>query len=237
MADMELVCADVFRDNLRRIRDRIEAAAAKAGRGTGEIILMAVTKNFPREAADLAAREGVRLLGENRVQEAEAKFGIMRAPAPLHLIGHLQGNKSKKAAALFDCVQSVDTFETARDLDRHAAALGRKLSVLFQINTSGEESKSGYRDREALLADLERVRSLPTLMVSGLMTIGPLAGGEPAARRAFAGLRKIFDDIRSRTGYAGFNVLSMGMSGDFEAAVAEGSTLVRIGTALFGERG
>ena len=208
----------------------------RAGRKEGETEIMAVTKTLPREAAELAAREGVKFLGENRVQEAEAKF-CDGAPAELHLIGHLQRNKAKKAAALVSCVQSIDKLETARELDRHAAALDKRISVLLQLNTSGEESKSGYRDRAALLADLEEISRLPALTVAGLMTIGPLYGDETSVRRAFSMLKTLFDEIRGSGQERDFTVLSMGMSQDLEAAVEEGSTLVRIGTALFGERG
>ena len=233
MAGMELVSEERFLDNLRRVREAIADALVKAGRRPEETALMAVTKSFPRAAAEMAARAGVTLLGENRVQEAEAKFAEGK-PAAVHLIGHLQRNKAKKAAALFDCVQSIDKLETARELDRQAAALSQRMDVLLELNTSGEESKSGYRDRESLLADLEEIRQLPALRVRGLMTIGPLGGDETAVRRSFALLRRLFEDIRP--GDPACTTLSMGMSHDFTWAVAEGSTLVRIGTALFGER-
>jgi pyridoxal phosphate enzyme (YggS family) len=233
---MQPISSAQFRDNLRRISDRINDALLRAGRKEGETLVMAVTKTLPREAAELAVREGLGLLGENRVQEAEAKYGD-GAPAELHLIGHLQRNKAKKAAALFSCVQSVDKLETARELDRCAQGLGKRLSVLLQLNTSGEESKSGYRDPEVLLEELEEIRSLSALTVNGLMTIGPLAGDEKAVRNSFTVLKSLFDRIRAQSGVQDFTVLSMGMSQDFETAVEEGSTLVRIGTALFGERG
>jgi pyridoxal phosphate enzyme (YggS family) len=235
---MGLASADAFNDNLRRIRDTIALHLARAGRKAGEVELMAVTKSFPRRAADMALEAGLRLLGENRVQEAEGKFGEQPLPAPidLHLIGHLQTNKAKKAAALFGCVQSIDKFETAAELDRHARALGKKIRVLLELNTSGEASKSGYPDRAALLADLEKIRGLTGLEAAGLMTVGPLGGDERSVRGAFALLRSVFDEIRSRPGAGGFTVLSMGMSLDFGWAVEEGATLVRIGTALFGER-
>jgi pyridoxal phosphate enzyme (YggS family) len=233
---MALVGAEEFRENLRRIKGTVGESLARAGRGPDEAAIMAVTKGFPRAAADMAAAEGIALLGENRVQEAEEKFGTVPPRAELHLIGHLQTNKAKKAAALFACVQSIDKYETAAALDRHAAALGKKIRVLLELNTSGEESKSGYREPAALLADLERVRALPALAVAGLMTVGPLGGGERAARGAFARLKALFEEIRSRPGPPDFTVLSMGMSQDYSAAVEEGSTLVRIGTALFGER-
>ena len=232
---MELVGEEQFRDNLRRVRDGMEDALVKAGRKSGETALMAVTKSFPREAADMAARAGVTLLGENRVQEAEAKFA-QGAPAELHLIGHLQRNKAKKAAALVSCVQSIDKLDTARELDRQAAALSKRIDVLLELNTSGEESKSGYADRDALLADLELIRELPALRLTGLMTIGPLGGDERAVRGSFAVLRGLGGEIRTRLADPAFTVLSMGMSQDFAWAIAEGSTLVRIGTALFGER-
>jgi pyridoxal phosphate enzyme (YggS family) len=233
---MGLVSAETFRDNLRRIQDAVGERLARDGRGPHEVAVMAVTKGFPRAAAEMAAAADVKLLGENRVQEAEAKFAIAPPPAELHLIGHLQTNKAKRAAALFACVQSIDKYETALALDRHAAALGKKMPILLELNTSGEESKSGYPDRAALLADLERIRLLPALAVSGLMTVGPLTGEEKAVRASFARLKSLFEEIRSGSGLSGFSILSMGMSQDFRLAVEEGSTLVRIGTALFGER-
>jgi pyridoxal phosphate enzyme (YggS family) len=233
---MALVSAERFRDNLRRVRDEIGESLARAGRGDDEVALMAVTKGFPRAAADLAVAAGIRLLGENRVQEADAKFGAAPSPVELHLIGHLQTNKARRAAALFACVQSIDKYETAQALDRHAAALGRKIRVLLELNTSLEESKSGYRERAALLADLERIRELPALVPAGLMTVGPLGADERGVRAAFRALKELFEEVRSGPGGGGFSVLSMGMSQDYAIAVEEGSTLVRIGTALFGER-
>ncbi len=137
---MALVGAEEFRENLRRIREAVGESLARAGRGPGEAAIMAVTKGFPRAAAEMAAAAGLALLGENRVQEAEEKFGEVPPPAELHLIGHLQTNKAKKAAALFACVQSIDKYDTAQALDRHAAALGGKLAVLLELNTSGEAS-------------------------------------------------------------------------------------------------
>jgi pyridoxal phosphate enzyme (YggS family) len=233
---MGLVSEEILRDNLRRIQEKIGKSLERAGRGPHEVALMAVTKGFGREAARLSADAGLRLFGENRVQEAEGKYGENPPPGELHLIGHLQGNKAKKAAALFDCVQSIDKFETARELDRHAAALGKKMKVLLQLNTSGEASKSGYRNRGELEEDAERIRALPALSVAGLMTLGPLGGDEKAVRRAFALLKSVFREMKSRSAFPACNILSMGMSQDFELAVEEGATLVRIGTALFGER-
>ncbi|MBN2354257.1 MAG: YggS family pyridoxal phosphate-dependent enzyme [Spirochaetales bacterium] len=233
---MALVGAEEFNENLRRIRETVGESLARAGRGPDDVRIMAVTKGFPREAAETAAAAGLDLLGENRVQEAEAKFGTVPPPAELHLIGHLQTNKARKAAALVACVQSIDKYETAAALDRHAAALGKRMPVLLELNTSGEESKSGYGEPAALLADLDRIRALPSLAVAGLMTVGPLAGGERAARAAFVRLKTVFEEIRSRSGLPDFRELSMGMSQDYAMAVEEGATLVRIGTALFGER-
>jgi pyridoxal phosphate enzyme (YggS family) len=229
------ISPELFRDNLHRIQDKINDALIRAGRKEGETALLAVTKTLPRAAADLAAGEGIKYLGENRVQEAEAKFAD-GAPAELHLIGHLQRNKAKKAAALVNCVQSIDKLETARELDRQAQALGKRITILLQYNTSGEESKSGYEEQSILLSDLNEMRRLPWLKVAGLMTIGPLYGDKGTVRRSFAMLKALFDEIRTGSGAEDFNVLSMGMSQDFEIAVEEGSTLVRIGTALFGER-
>ncbi len=197
---------------------------------------MAVTKNFPRETVEEACAAGLSLFGENRVQEAEAKFIDFSLPCELHLIGHLQRNKARTASGLFSCVQSIDKPETAEALDARCRERGTVMDVLLELNTSGEAAKSGFHSRDELLAGMDRILTLAALRVRGLMTVGPLGGNEGDIRRAFSLLRSLFDEIRSGRGPQGFDTLSMGMSGDFEIAIEEGSTLVRIGTALFGQR-
>lgn len=219
-------------DNLKRIEERIRNAAARAGRNPAEIRLVGVTKTLPVEVVRAGLAAGLREIGENYVQEAEAKVPQLDGFAPVrHLIGHLQRNKAGKAAALFDVVQSVDSRELAAALGRRAVGLGRTLEVLVEVNISGEESKFGIEPARALnlaheIADIEGI----TLV--GLMGIGPLGGDESAARSSFQALRRLFEELPREHR----QVLSMGMTGDFEAAIAEGSTMVRIGTGIFGSR-
>ena len=218
------------------VRDRIDKAARRAGRQLSEVRLMAVTKGFPQEAVHAARSAGITLFGENRVQEAERKYLDLGAGLQLHLIGHLQRNKARAASGLFACVQSIDKSETAEALETRCSERGRTMDILLELNTSGEPSKSGFLSREALLGSLERISSFSSLRVRGLMTVGPMGGDETRIRASFAALRSLFDEIRAGGGLASFDTLSMGMSGDFEIAVEEGATLVRLGTVLFGPR-
>jgi pyridoxal phosphate enzyme (YggS family) len=222
-------------ESLAEIRSRMDAAAGRAGRSPADVRLMAVTKGFPRETLLEAIQEGLTLFGENRVQEAELKFAGLPGPHEVHLIGHLQTNKARSAAALFTCVQSIDSAHTAEALDGRCAERGVTMDVLLELNTSGEDSKSGFKDRDELLAGQDVVGKLPNLRVKGLMTVGPLTDDTNRIRESFSRLRRLFDEIKP--GFPGFDTLSMGMSGDYETAIEEGATLVRIGTALFGVRG
>jgi PLP dependent protein len=221
---------------LSEINARIASAAGRSGRDAAAVRVMAVTKTFPQATVLAAFAAGLRLLGENRVQEAEEKFTGLEGDIELHLIGHLQRNKARTAAGLFHCVQSIDKAETAEALSRQCESRGRDLDILLEMNTSGEESKSGFRERDDLLRGMEGIRALPRLRVRGLMTVGPLTEDGSRVRAAFASLAVLFREIAEREGLPAFDTLSMGMSGDFEAAVEEGSTLVRLGTALFGRR-
>jgi len=221
--------------NLAAVRSRIAEAARRAGRDPSSVRLMAVTKGFPREIVVEALEAGASLFGENRVQEAETKFTDLAGRCETHLIGHLQTNKAKAAAALFDCVQSIDSLHTAQALDARCDERGRTMEVLLEMNTSGEASKSGFPGRDELAAGLEKVEKLPRLRVRGLMTVGPFTEDEGAIRAAFTRLRSAFEVLA--VGRPGFDTLSMGMSSDFEIAIEEGATLVRVGTALFGPRG
>jgi pyridoxal phosphate enzyme (YggS family) len=197
---------------------------------------MAVTKGFPLAVVQQAIDAGLTLLGENRVQEAEQKFTGLGGAWQLHLIGHLQRNKARAASGLFHCVQSIDKLETARALARCAAERGKPVDILIELNTSGEESKSGYRGTEELFRDLEQIASVDGLCPRGLMTVGPLAASADQVRAAFAALRGAFVESGRRLALPGFDTLSMGMSGDYEIAIEEGATMVRLGTALFGQR-
>jgi PLP dependent protein len=228
-----MVSAAVLAANLARVRERVAAAASRAGRDPAGVTIMAVTKGQPAGALRLAYDAGLRLIGENRVQEAEGKLHTLPPGCEAHLIGHLQRNKAGRAARLFSCVHSIDTLETAQALSRGAVAASRIVEVLLEKNTSGEESQAGYRDDGQLLQDLAAVAALPGLRVRGLMTIAP-QGPEAAVRAAFAQVRQLLE--RARDVEPGLNVLSMGMSGDFEQAIEEGATIVRLGTTLFGAR-
>jgi len=224
-------------ENLEKVRSNVARAAERCGRDPAEVAILAVTKTHPRETVQAACEAGLRLFGENRVQEAEEKYRPGLAPLELHLIGHLQRNKATRAAALFSAVQSIDKLETAQALEAACAASGRSLEVLLEMNTSGEQTKFGFAGEDDLLAAVEPVLALPHLRLRGLMTVGPLTEDRAAVRAAFRRLARLFDQLRSRKLAAALEVLSMGMSGDYETAVEEGSTLLRLGTALFGARG
>jgi PLP dependent protein len=226
--------------NISFIHERIEAAARRTGRDPGEIALMAVTKTQSAERICEAYDAGQRLFGENRVQEFAGKAARLShlREAQWHMIGHLQTNKAGKAAELFRTVDSVDSLKLAEKLNSSAGAIGRKLDVLIEINVGGENAKSGVAmdsgDLEELLAAAPR---LEALTIRGLMTVPPFTENPEGARSYFRVLRQLRDAIASRKlPSVAMNELSMGMSHDFEVAVEEGSTCVRVGTAIFGER-
>jgi PLP dependent protein len=216
------------------VRTQIAQACARAGRQPAEVTLLAVTKNHPAAAAEYAARSGLRAVGENRVQEAVEKRAQCTAPIAWELIGHLQSNKTKLAVAHFDRIQSVDREKLLPLLDRAAAECGKILPVLLQINAGADPDKFGADPADAPRL-LELALAQPALRVEGLMTIAPLSADPDVARRTFANLRAIRDDLAARFATP-LRELSMGMTSDLEAAIAEGSTLVRVGTALFGAR-
>jgi hypothetical protein len=223
-----------FKRRADAVRARIREVCALAGRDPGEVELLAVTKSQPAAAAELASRYGLRAVGENRVQEGVDKRAQTAAAVAWELIGHLQSNKARLAVRHFDRIQSVDSAKLLEILDREAGELGKTLAVLLQVNAGLDPAKSGVEPREAqrlLAAALEG----KNLRVEGLMTIAPLSPDPDAARRTFARLREIRDGLAAGSG-ARLRELSMGMSGDMDAAVAEGSTIVRLGTALFGAR-
>lgn len=209
-------------ENLRRIRERIAAAARRAGRNPESVRLVAVTKSVGLEEVRSLAELGVRDLGESRVEQARPKIEGLKAPAHWHMIGSVQRRKARDVAVLFDCVHSVDRLELAEALDRHA---GKPLDVLVEVNVSGEASKHGLVPDEVLAA-LAAFAKLPNLRVLGLMTMAPLVDDPEEVRPVFVGLRRLAERF-------GLPELSMGMSNDFEVAVEEGATMVRIGTALF----
>ncbi len=226
--------------NISSIQQRLIKAANRAGRNPDEIILMAVSKTQPPERIREAYEAGVRVFGENRIQEFASKVESLRGlqAAEWHMIGHLQTNKAAKTAELFRAVDSVDSLKLAEKLDAAARRLGRKLNVLIEINVGGEAAKSGVApDSPALEELLKAAPRLEALVFRGLMTVPPFTDDPAGARPNFRKLRELRDTIASRKlpGIA-MDELSMGMSHDFEAAIEEGSTCVRIGTAIFGER-
>ena len=225
------------RESLLRIQGRIEAAAERAGRRSDEVTLIGVSKTHPAEAIREAYEAGLRHFGENRVQEWEEKRrGIEDLQGTWHLIGHLQSNKAARAAKIFNCIDSVDDFALAQRLDRARAQADTtgKLRVLVEVHIAQEESKSGAA-MEELPALAEKVVALPMLELRGLMCIPPFAENIEEARPYFRRLRELRDELERRLGRA-LPVLSMGMSHDFEVAIEEGATEVRVGTAIFGER-
>jgi len=226
---------DTLRRRLDEVRGRIAAAAARSGRPVERVTLVGITKTVAAEAVAEAVALGLSDLGENRVQEAEAKIAAVgRGAARWHLVGHLQRNKAGRAVELFDRVHSVDDADLAEALSRRAVAAGRTLPVLVEVNVAGEASKFGVAP-EALEPLLERAAALPGLRLDGLMTVGPPVREPGEARPVFERLRDLRDRAAARLGLR-LSELSMGMSGDFEVAVEEGSTLVRVGTAIFGAR-
>ena len=220
-------------ETLPEVRDRIAGAAREAGRDPASVRLVAVTKGHPVAALEAALDAGLIDLGENRVEELEEKVGIVGAAATWHMIGHVQSRKAARALAAADLVHSVDSVRLAQRFSRAAGEAGVEARILVQVNTSGEASKSGFE--EGAVEGVLEVARLPHLRVEGLMTMAPFVEDEDVLTAAFRGLRKTLEEVRRRGGTVG-GELSMGMTNDLEIAVREGSTMVRIGTALFGER-
>lgn len=227
-------------ENVAAIRERIEAAARRAGRHPEEIALMAVTKTHPPERIRDAYAAGLRLFGENRVQEFAGKAGALAdlPGAEWHMIGHLQTNKAAKAVELFGAVDSVDSLKLAEKLEAAAKSAGKKLPVLIEINVGGESAKSGAApDSPELDELLIAAPRFAALEFRGLMTVPPFTDDPAGARPFFRRLRELRERIAARKLPAiSMDALSMGMSHDFETAIEEGSTCVRVGTAIFGER-
>jgi PLP dependent protein len=227
-----------IRENLVQLQERISTAALRAGRSAEEITLIGVSKTHPAEAIREAYEAGLRHFGENRVQEWEGKQGgIQGLNATWHLIGHLQSNKAARAAKLFHAIDSVDDFSLAQRLDRARSESGvtEKMRVLIEVHIAEEETKTGV-DVKELPALAEKIVVLPMLELAGLMCIPPFAENPEDARPHFRRLRELRDELVKQLG-RGLPVLSMGMSHDFEVAIEEGATEVRVGTALFGTRG
>src|SRR5437667_655500 len=232
---------DDFKSRLDAVRARIERAARRAGRDPGGVALVAVSKSVPVERLREAAACGCRVFGENRVQETLAKMEVLGARAPdkidWHLIGPLQTNKIKAAVGRFALLHAVDRLEVAERLDRAARERGLTQAVLLEVNVAGEKTKHGFSPDEVVRV-AERMGALQGIRVLGLMAVPPAAGAPEEARPYFRRLRILAAEVQAqKIPHIMMRELSMGMSGDFEVAVEEGATLVRIGTALFGERG
>ena len=231
-------------DNLARVEEQIAAACSKANRPRESVRLMAVSKTHPPDAIIEAYAAGLRLFGENRVQEYAEKRDVLQSAgifgeggASVHCIGQLQSNKAKRAVQLFDFVDSVDSLALAERLNDGAVQIGKKLQVLVEIKVSDEDSKHGVRaDAPELDLLLERIPDLDRLEVRGLMTIPPFAENLEQVRPYFRKLRMLRESLAQRYPKLAFDVLSMGMSHDFSVAIEEGATLVRVGTAIFGAR-
>ncbi len=222
---------------LQTVKDRIQTAARACGRNPGTIRLVAVSKTVPTAMVRQAIQAGVTILGENYIQEARTKFNDLATyPVSWHFIGHLQSNKAKYAVRLFDLIHSVDTLKLARELDKQSRKINKIQEILIQVNISKEASKSGVnaKDTLSLLKDISR---LENLSVKGLMTMPPYFNAPEKVRPYFTALRNLRDRLDQQGLLnVGLDELSMGMTGDFEVAIQEGATLVRIGTAIFGDR-
>ena len=221
-------------ENLEAIRQRMAAACVRAGREPGTVTLLAVTKGQPPEAVAEAAKLGLTLFGENKVQEAKAKIPLCPGRLRWQLIGHLQTNKCRDAVELFEMIQSVDSLHLAQEINQRAEQAARTMPILLEVNAAGEASKFGYSP-ERLLSEFSQINALPRLEIHGLMSVPPWTPDPEKVRPLFRQLRALKDQCEQLLG-APLPHLSMGMTGDFEAAIEEGATMVRIGTALFGER-
>ncbi len=221
-------------ENLAAVQARIAAACGRSGRNPAEVTLLAVSKNHPADTVAEAVGLGLTTFGENRVQEAKAKIPLSPSRARWHFIGHLQSNKARDAVALFGTIESVDSLALAQELQKQAEKQSKTLKVLLEVNVAGESSKFGWVP-DQLIESLEAINTLPRLELHGLMTVAPYSTDAEKVRPVFRRLRELRDRCADRLG-APLPLLSMGMSGDLEVAIEEGSTLVRVGTALFGPR-
>jgi len=227
---------DMLAANIAEVRAQITAAAQRAGRNSEEITLVAVSKTKPLELIQIAYNLGVTHFGENRIQEALSKVAVFSPPnIAWHMIGHLQTNKAGKASSAFACIHSVDSLHLAKLLNRHAERAGIRQAILLQVNISGELSKEGMTVEETLpLA--RQIVALPHLDVQGLMTIAPLLNDAEEVRPVFRALRHLHGQLRHEIPANAWPHLSMGMTDDFQVAIEEGATIVRVGRAIFGAR-
>lgn len=233
--------AEQIAENFESVRNQIKEAEKKSGRNEGCVKLCAVSKFHPAEDVLAAFKTGQTLFGENRVQEAFAKFtqinSVSEIKPELHIIGSLQTNKVKKAIEIASCIQSVDREELLAEIEKQCAKIEKEIEVFFEIHT-GEDSKSGYKEKSVLLKSVGNCANgiYPHIVPKGLMTMAPFTQDEKLIRASFSELRNLKDELNKNFPSLEINELSMGMSGDYKIAIEEGSTLVRVGTALFGER-
>lgn len=229
-----------IKENLEEIKNKIKNAEIKAGRKPGSVKLMAVSKFHPDTAVIEAIDCGQLLFGENRVQEAYGKFPAIIEKSPevqVHMIGSLQTNKVKQAVQFATCIESVDRMELIKEIEKQCAKINKNIEILFEIHT-GEESKAGFTDEKELIAVLDECKngSFPHVIPKGFMTMAPFTEDEALIRKSFITLRELSQKMKKQYPMFSLEELSMGMSGDFEIAIEEGSTLVRVGTAIFGQR-
>jgi pyridoxal phosphate enzyme (YggS family) len=223
-----------FAENLNLIRQRITAACNRSDRAPDSVTLLAVSKSHPPETIQQAVTCGQLFFGENKIQEAKAKIPLCPGRARWHFIGHLQSNKVRDAVELFEMIQGVDSLAIAQEISKRAEQAAKTMPILLEVNVAGEASKFGYPPAQ-LLAELATLNALPKIEIHGLMAIPPYAPVAEKSRPYFKRLRELKSECEKLLG-APLPQLSMGMSGDFEVAIEEGATIVRIGTALFGER-
>jgi pyridoxal phosphate enzyme (YggS family) len=220
--------------NLNVIQERIRVACDRAGRDPKSVLLLAVSKTHPPDVVNEAARLGLSTFGESKVQEAKAKRPLCNGRLRWHMVGHLQSNKARDAVGLFDMIESVDSLALAQEINKRAEQAAKTMPILLEVNIVGEASKFGYPP-EKMLAEFSEINKLPRLEVHGLMTVPPYSPVPEKVRPMFRRLRELKIECEQILG-APLPQLSMGMSGDFEIAIEEGATIIRVGTALFGDR-
>jgi len=225
---------ETIKNNLEIVNEKMKKAALKVNRNPEEIKLVAVTKTATTEQIKEAINAGVKIIGENRVQDAKEKYQILTADIEWHLIGHLQTNKTKYAVEIFNCIHSVDSIKLAQEIDKRSKQFEKKIDVLVEVNVSGEETKYGIKPEE-VEPFLKEISEFPEIRVRGLMTIAPIVEDKEEVRPYFRKLRELSEEIKSKNiGNVKMDYLSMGMTEDFEIAIEEGANMVRIGRGIFG---
>ncbi len=225
-----------MKDNLDDIRERIDAACRESGRSTDDVELMAVSKTRSFDEIMEAYNLGLRLFGENRVQEIRDKFTSPPDDLELHLIGHLQSNKAKVAVEHTSSIHSIDKLKTAMAVEKACLLSNKKMKILLEVNTSGEDNKNGFRGKVQFFETIEKILELKMVKIAGLMTMAPFSSDEKVVRPCFRELNNLKEETLQKYPELDLSVLSMGMSSDFDIAIQEGATLIRVGTLLFGAR-